>query len=124
MTRRKTRFDPVVRALEHAEAETSSPLEGESGAQGGPALTSSDLNDNNESLNQARGSLGFDLGQGGTDNAGKKQTHPADLLHFKRISNVQQTPDGRVLLDDIVSRLVAERLQFQEQMAARERDNQ
>ena len=122
--RRKTRFDPVVRALEHAEAETSPPKDGESGVQGGPAITSSDLNYNNESLNQARGSLGFDLDQGGTDHAGKKQTHPADLLHFKRIANVQQTPDGRVLLDDMVSQMVAERLQFQEQIAARERANQ
>ena len=121
--RKKTRFDPIVRALDGAEAETSPPKDGESGAQGGgPAITSSDLNDNNESLNQTRGSS--ILGQGGVDHAGKKHMHPADLLHVKRIASVQQHPDGRVLLDDMVSQIVAERLQFQEQIAARERVNQ
>ena len=123
--RRRTRFDPVVRALEAAETETSPPQDGGSGVQGGgPALISSGLNDNNESLNQTRGSFIFDLGQGGTDHAGKKQTHPADLLTVKRIASVQQHPEGRVLLNDMVSQIVAERLDFQEQLAARERANQ
>ena len=112
-----------MRALTFAEAEASPPTDGESGAQGGgPALTSSDLNDNNESLNQSQGSS--NLGQGGVDHAGKKHMHPADLLHVKRIASVQQHPDGRVLLNDMVSQIVAEHLDFQEQIAARERANQ
>ena len=61
----KTRFDPVVRALECAETETSPSKDGGSGVQGGgPALISSGLNDNNESLNQTRGSSGFDFRSG------------------------------------------------------------
>ena len=57
-TQRVTRFDPVVRALENAESETSPPKDGGSGVQGGgPVITSSGLNENNESLNQTRGPL-------------------------------------------------------------------
>ena len=56
---------------------------------GGPVITSSGLNDNNESLNQTRGSS-FDFGLGGTDHAGKNLTHPADLLTLRRIANQQE----------------------------------
>ena len=121
--RKKTRFAPdvVVRALDFAETETSPPKAWESGAQGGPANKSSDLNDNNESLNQARGSS---LNLGGVDHAGKKQMHPSDLLNVKRIASVSQHEDGRLLLGDMVNQIVAERLQFQELTAARERANQ
>ena len=62
--------------------------------------------------------------KGGTDHAGKKLTDPADLLLFQRIANVQQLPDGRVLIEDMMSWIVAERFQFQEQIATRERANQ
>ena len=75
----------MVRALDFAETETSPPKDGESGAQGGPANKSSDLNDNNESFNQARGSS---LILGGVDHAEKRQLHPSDLLNVKRIASV------------------------------------
>ena len=108
--------------LDFADTETSPPKDGESGAQGGgPAVNSSDLNDNNESLNQARGSS---LNLGGVDHAGKRQMHPSDLLNVKRIASVSQHEDGRILLGDMVNQICAERLQFQELTAARERANQ
>ena len=86
---------------------------------GGPVLTSAGLNDNNESLNQTRGSSNnFSPVFGGTYHAGKKLTHPADLLFLQRVASVQQSLEGRGLINDMMSRMVAERFQYQEEIAA------
>ena len=108
--------DPIVNALGKADSETSPPQQGGSRGQGvGPALTSAGLNDNNESLNQTRGSSNnFSPVFGGTDHAGKKLTHPADLLFL-------QSVESRKFIDDVMGRVFAERFQYQEEIAARKR---